>query len=277
MPGELISFAAEKALEVGIETIKEASEIAELGAIKPKEYGTLVRSRELPNAIQERIEKINSIENLRPGEFSTQFWETFQSKKLESNNLWLSLRPQEIAKDVAEYLCDNDITPNRWMSATIAERAKMLEKATHIISKELKLPESWQESIKPEVKFIPPEGDGITRAYASYSASFLHNGGVRINGIPELVVNELTLRGDYFQMMSTLYHEMIHIKQFASVDGINPAKEKDIRLLDLIEDMRKAPNGNSSRVEYLSSPFEAEAWAQGLYFKEMLKAVVLEM
>ena len=55
------------------------------------------------------------------------------------------------------------------------------------------------------------------------------------------------------------------------------AKEKDIRLLDLIEDMRKAPNGNSSRVEYLSSPFEAEAWAQGLYFKEMLKAVVLEM
>ena len=106
-------------------------------------------------------------------------------------------------------------------------------------------------------------------------ASPLANGGVEVTGIPKLVINASTLQLDYFNVMSTIYHEMIHIKQYASIDGVAPSKESDIRLLDLIADMRKEQSGNS-RVEYLSSPYEAEAWAQGLYFEEMLRAVVME-
>ena len=51
----------------------------------------------------------------------------------------------------------------------------------------------------------------------------------------------------------------------------------DTRLLDLIEELYKHGGKNpNSYVDYLSSPYEAEAWAQGLYFKKMLQAVMQE-
>ena len=104
----------------------------------------------------------------------------------------------------------------------------------------------------------------------------LNNGGVDIVGIPTLNVNLDYITDDYFEAMSTIYHEMIHMKQYASIDCVAPDLTTDSRLLDLIKDLKNNNGTPKTRVSYLHSPYEAEAWAQESYFKQMLEAVVLD-
>ena len=69
---------------------------------------------------------------------------------------------------------------------------------------------------------------------------------------------------------------MIHMKQYASIDCVAPGLTTDTRLLDLIQDLKANRGTPKSRVSYLHSPYEAEAWAQESYFKRMLEAVILD-
>lgn len=168
-------------------------------------------------------------------------------------------------------MLDYNITPWEWENAELEQRVNMLRKATEIIAKELNLPEKWIDEINP---IIVSEKEYA--AQASCTIIPLNNGGVGIIGTPKLTINLDCLTNDYFEAMSTVYHEMIHMKQYASIDCINPELTEDSRLLDLIDDLKTGDNDSASRVSYLCSPYEAEAWAQELYFKEMLEAVSME-
>lgn len=258
--GESIGLAVEKTAEAAV----TANDVAELGAVKPYGFGSLIKERFSSEVAQPQIDALYLSEfpqlNTRPN--------LFGSLSAEENQ-YLSLRYNVISKECSEYLCDYGITPWAWQDADLEQRMKMLEKATEIIGKELKLPQDWLQGIKP----VAVSGENC-KAQASCIAIQLNNGGFKIVGIPTLSVSTDCLTGDYFEAMETIYHEMIHMKQYASIDRVAPGSTTDTRLLDLIK-YWKTNNGTSKkRVDYLTSPSEADAWSQGLYFKEVLEAVI---
>lgn len=262
MIGEGIGLAAEKTAEAVI----TANEVAELGAVKPDGFGSLIKERFPSEVVQPRIDALYSSEfpllNTRMNLFGS-----FSVKE----NPYLSLRYNDISQECSEYLCDYGITPWAWKEATFEQRMDMLSKATEIIGKELKLPEDWIKGIRP----IAISGENYM-AQASCKVKLLNNGGVEIAGIPTLNVNPDYLTDDYLEAMATIYHEMIHMKQYASIDGVAPRVTTDSRLSDLIQDLKTNQGTPKSRVTYLHSPYEAEAWAQESYFKKMLEAVIMD-
>lgn len=259
---ESIGLAVEKTAEAAI----TAGDVAELGAIKPAGFGSLIKERFSSEVDQPQIDALYSSEfpqlNTRLNLFGP------LSVK---ENPYLSLRYNDISKECSEYLCDYDITPWAWRDANLEQRMEMLEKTAEIIGKELNLPEEWVRNIKP----IATSGESYI-AQASCRIRQLSNGGVDIVGIPTLSVNLDCLTDDYLEAMATIYHEMIHMKQYASINCVAPGLTTDTRLLDLIQDLKTNRGTPKTRVSYLHSPYEAEAWAQESYFKRMLEAVILD-
>lgn len=262
MIGESIGIAIEKAAETAI----TASEVAELGAIKPNGFGSLIKERFTSEITQQQIDGLYVSEF---PQLNTQL-NLFGPRIIEENP-YFSLRYNDISKDCSEYLCDYGITPWAWKEATIEQKMDMLGKTTEIIGKELNLPEEWIRDIKP----IAVSGEDYI-AQASCRVYPLSNGGVEIVGTPSLKVNINYLTDDYLEAMATVYHEMIHMKQYASIDCVAPGLTTDTRLLDLIKDLKANTGTPKTRVSYLHSPYEAEAWAQESYFKVMLEAVIRE-
>ena len=262
MIGESIGLAVEKTAKAAI----KASEVAELGAIKPNGFGSLIKERFPSEIAQSQIDGLYLSEfpqlNTRLNLFGS---------RIIKDNPYLSLQYNDVSKECSEYLCDYGITPWAWKEATFEQRMDMLGKATEIIGKELNLSEDWIKGIKP----IATSGEDYM-AQASCRVRPLLNGGVDIVGIPTLNVNLNYLTDDYLEAMSTIYHEMIHMKQYASIDCVAPGLTTDTRLLDLIKDLKTNNGTPKSRVSYLHSPYEAEAWAQESYFKKMLEAVILD-
>lgn len=262
MIGDSIGLAVEKTAEAAI----KASEVAELGAIKPNGFGSLIKERFPSEIAQPQIDGLYLSEFPQLNTGSNPF-----GLCIIKDNPYLSLQYNDVSKECSEYLCDYGITPWAWKEATFEQRMDMLGKATEIIGKELNLPEDWIKGIKP----IATSGEDYM-AQASCRVKPLPNGGVDIVGIPTLKVNLNYLTDDYLEAMSTIYHEMIHMKQYASIDCVAPGLTTDTRLLDLIKDLKTNSGTPKSRVSYLHSPYEAEAWAQESYFKKMLEAVILD-
>lgn len=258
--GKSIGLAVEKTAEAAI----TANDVAELGAIKPYGFGSLIKERFSSEAAQPQIDALYLSEF---PQLNTRL-NLFGSLSVEENQ-YLSLRYNDISKECSEYLCDYGITPWAWRDANLEQRMEMLEKATEIIGKELNLPQDWVQGIKP----IATSGESYI-AQASCITRQLNNGGVEIVGIPTLSINTDCLTGDYLEAMATIYHEMIHMKQYASINCVAPGLTTDTRLLDLIKDLKNNHGTPKTRVSYLHSPYEAEAWAQESYFKEMLAAVI---
>lgn len=253
-------------VKAGIKSAIKASEVADIGAIKPKGFGTLIRKSGIYGNVKKETKEA----------YLSGFPTVHKSIKLSNASKmlempYLSLRYNEVAKECSEYLFDYNITPQKWENANLEQRVSMLCEATEIMTRELELPEEWVDEINP----IIVSGKEY-EAQASCIIAPLDNGGVAVIGVPELTINQDCLKNDYFEAMSTVYHEMVHMKQYSSIDCINPELTEDSRLLDLIDDLKNRHNDSNSRVSYLFSPYEAEAWAQGLYFKEMLEAVSME-
>lgn len=259
----------EKVAEAGWEVITDAEKIAPLGSVKTPEYAALVKAMVGESLL---IKDVKSSELSASG-FRSMYFITGPDF---ANNRFLEMRPQEIAKNAAEALCDYHITPEQWNMASMDEKTKMITDAVYIIGQEMRLPNEWINSMEPSFMDIQPQNGSLTLAYAECRFYSFPDGSVHVAAGPELVINTKGLDRSYYEVMSTLYHEMVHIKQYASIDGLTPTPGTDFRLLDLIDHVRERSVGNSSRVSYLASPAEAEAWAQGLYFEEMLKAVVKE-
>lgn len=258
-----------KGIGVAIEKIAEAitaSEVAEFGAIKPDGFGSLIKERLSSEMMQPRVDSVYLSEFPRS---STRI-HLFDNYRFDENT-YLSLRYNEVAKECSEYLCDYGITPWAWQKATLEQRMDMLRTATKIIAKELNLPEEWIRGIEP---VAVSEEDYM--AMASCEIRSLNHGGVDIVGTPTLSVNIDYLTDDYLEAMATVYHEMIHMKQYASIDCVAPDLTTDSRLLDLIDELKTNNGTPKNRVSYLYSPYEAEAWAQESYFKKMLEAVILD-
>ena len=269
MLAKALNLIAKEAVEKVTETEITAKETADLGAIKPPGFGSLIRKRFSDTALSRSIDGLYSLESLQRNT-GIIFFKTYG----EAENPYLSLRYNEVAKECSEYLCDYGITPWAWKNAELAQRMDMVKTAVSIMADELRLPYEWAETLKP----IAVRGKDYMAA-ATCKAKVLSNGGVDIIGVPALEINVDYINDDFFSAISTVYHEMIHMKQYASIDGLAPKSTTDSRLLDLIKDIRAGDgsyNSSFSRVKYLSSPFEAEAWAQESYFKQMLNAVIKE-
>ncbi len=262
MIGESIGLVIEKTAAATV----TASEVADLGAIKPNGFGSLIKERFPSEVAQPQLDALYVSEF---PQLNTRLY-LFGPHTVKENP-YLSLRYNDISKECSEFLCDYGITPWAWQEATFEQRMDMLSKATRIIGKELNLPEDW---IK-DIKLITTSGEDYI-AQASCKVRPYNNGGVDIVGVPTLTVNLDYLTDDYLEAMATVYHEMIHIKQYASIDCVAPELTTDSRLLDLIQDLKTNQGTPKSRVSYLHSPYEAEAWAQEAYFKKMLTAVILD-
>ena len=126
MIGECVGLVVEKTAEAAI----TASDVAELGAIKPNGFGSLIKERFSSEVAQPQIDALYSSEfpqlNTRLNLFGT---------RIVKDNPYLSLRYNDISKECSEYLCDYGITPWAWKEATFEQRMDMLSKATEIIGK----------------------------------------------------------------------------------------------------------------------------------------------
>ena len=96
MIGESIGLAVEKAAEAAI----RASEVAELGAIKPDGFGSLIKERFPSEIAQPQIDGLYVSEfpqlniNLNPF-----------GPRITKDNPYLSLRYNDVSKECSEYLC----------------------------------------------------------------------------------------------------------------------------------------------------------------------------
>ena len=121
MIGESIGLAVEKTAKAAI----KASEVAELGAIKPNGFGSLIKERFPSEIAQSQIDGLYLSEfpqlNTRLNLFGS---------RIIKDNPYLSLRYNDISKECSEYLCDYGITPWAWKEATFEQRMDMLGKAT---------------------------------------------------------------------------------------------------------------------------------------------------
>ena len=260
MIGEGVGLVAEKTAEATI----TASEVADFGAIKPNGFGSLIRRHLTSEVVQQRLDALHTSEfpqfNLSLNSFDT---------CIVKERPYCSIRYNDISKECSEYLRDYGITPWVWKEATIKQKMNMLGKAIVIIGQEFDLPEEWMKEIKP----IGISGEDYI-AQASCKVSPLNSGGVNIVGIPTLKVDLVHLTDDYLEVMSSIYHEMIHIKQYASINCVDPGLTADLRLVGLIQDLKNNRGTPKRRVSYLYSPYEAEAWAQKSYFRRTLAAEV---
>lgn len=261
-----VGVFAGDALKKSAGVVIKASETAELGAVKPKGFGLLIRQRFPVEAAKRQIDGIYSMEfpqiNIRGNLLGP-------DKAAEGR--YPTLRYNETAKECSEYLCDYGITPWTWQEANPEQRMNMLKTAAQIMAKELRLPPEWVHNLNPAAV----SGKDYAAA-ASCRIGILDNGGVEILDTPALRVNADCLTDDYLEAMSAVYREMIHMKQYASVDGVIPGLTTDSRLLDLMNEMRASGGDYSSAASFLSSPHEAEAWAQSSYFKKTLQSIVKE-
>ena len=265
---ESVGVIAKEVVKKGAEMIIKSGEVAELGAIKPEGFGMLIKDRISDIIPREFTEGLNFSENPLIKGLS----EIFKAPK-ETENPYLSIRYNEVAKESAEYLFDYGITPWGWNQADIEGKKNMIETATRIISEEMGLPGEWVNEIKPV--FVE---EGRDEGSALVKVALLENGALKIEGNPIFKINERCFDKDFYDVMETIYHEMVHMKQYASIDGVVPETTTDHRLTDVIESIVQSvkEKGDGSYVEYISSPHESESWAQGLYFKEVLKAVMNE-
>ena len=121
MIGESIGLAIKKAAEAAI----DASEVAELGAIKPDGFGSLIKERFPSEIAQPQIDSLYLSEFPRLNISLNPF-----GPRIAKGNPYLSLRYNDISKECSEYLCDYGITPWAWQKATFEQRMDMLGKAT---------------------------------------------------------------------------------------------------------------------------------------------------
>lgn len=247
-------------------TVITANDVAELGAVKPIGFGSLVRKR--------RFSDTDPCETneLRSSAFSkANRWLNLFGKQKTEENPYLSLKYNEVSKECSEFLYDYGITPGAWKEAVPEQRMDMQKKAAQIMSKELSFPEEWTNSIE----LVAVHGEE-NKALAKCEVNHLSGGGIDVLGVPAIEVDVDHCTDDYFEAMYDIYHEMIHIKQLASVNRLSPTAATDPRLLDLINYFETGSPDHTSKVNYLSSPPEAEARVQALYFEQMLHAVVQE-
>ena len=160
---ESIAFAVEKTAE----TVIKASEVADLGTIKPDGFGSLVWRQPFTETVKPQMDGLHM--SWLP-ELNTRI-NLFNTKDTVENP-YLSLRYNEISKECSEYLCDYGITPGVWQKATLEQRMDMMKTAAKIMANELNLPGEWKNAVEP----IAVSGEGYMAA-ASCRIKLLDNGG----------------------------------------------------------------------------------------------------
>lgn len=247
--------------EKGTETVVNAADLAELGAVKPQGFGSLIRLK-----YPERTEGLHMDGSSFAGLSRGPLFSGLPGMQERDTASCLSLHCTEAAGECAEYLCDYGITPAAWREASAGTRMDMLNTAVRIMAEELSLPPEWARELT-----LSSVGAEENIAVASCRIRRLQNGGVEIVGVPELSVCPEQLTDDYFAVLSAVCREMIRMQQYASVNGVDPAAVTDARRLALIRDLNLRGGSFPGGARLLDSPYGAEAWAMQLYFQKRLQ------
>lgn len=125
--------ALDRSAELLNEVITDPHQIAELGSVKPKEYGSLMRNKLAGLGITNKTESLFS-EQL----FSENADDVHNDISGQSDEgIQLDYSPEELAQETADCLLDAGITAESWNSATLEEREKLLESTVAIMEKEM--------------------------------------------------------------------------------------------------------------------------------------------
>ena len=205
-----MSDALERVSELKKEVITDPMRIADFGAVKPKEYGSLIRQK-----LAEKHESVDT-DVMRRGTLSCEIGCSgldglASSADDTDGRTRLDYSADEIAGETADRLIDHGISAKNWKTASPEDRIHMIKKAIGIMRKALQLREDL---------LIPSDVDpnsyaiGLSVRPVSFSAVFRNGYAVEENGCAKYRVSAALHRSDYASAMSDMYFNMAMIKQF---------------------------------------------------------------
>lgn len=179
------------------------------------------------------------------------------------NALSLERRPEKMAYDVSARLINNGFTCENWTKCDVEGKSAMLKNALEIMAQEMMVPYNFG-SIDLKIKDIAGNYEGITWH------SILVNGNrtnYALTEVPNIEIDTSLVTDENFtKCIVTLYHEMIHVMQYAAgLEAVPYSQEVAYWRDNIINQERYKGNGYTS---YYTSPIESYAHAQdGLFLK----------
>lgn len=182
--------AINQSSELGNEVITDPHQIAELGSVKPKEYGTLMK-RKLSG-----LRQANHMESLFAEKlFCDSDISAFETEDLIREKVSEKVSPEyssrELAQETADSLADAGITAKCWESASLPEREKLLESAASIIEKQMQL---------------TPEQTGLSPLYGSKR---IDGSAVRYSG---LSAEQTSIESGYVANVTEVFYRLSRIR-----------------------------------------------------------------
>lgn len=170
-------------------------------------------------------------------------------------------RPEKMAFDVCSRLIEGGFNYESWIFSDIEGKKEMLKNALEIMSQELMVPYQCGEI---ELKFEDLEDcNGVT----DHSLVLDGAGSYRITETPTITLDiDKITNENFIQNMGTLFHEMLHVMQYAAALEPVPYTDDVIYWRDNI--VRRELYDGKGYTPYITSPLEAYAHAQTELFEK---------
>lgn len=132
------SDALDKVSELGNEVITDPHQIAELGSVKPKEYGSLMKKKLAEQRLSRQTESLFTKE-LISGDAADAAYLRGDLSGAGLEGVRQDYSSEELAQETADRLFDSGVTAENWERASHEERERMFESAAEIMEKEMRI------------------------------------------------------------------------------------------------------------------------------------------
>jgi len=189
--------------------------------------------------------------------------DTESRQKLET--LKFERRPENLTKDIVTRMYQDGLTPESWQRANYNERYEMLRKAADIMSQEMMIPDSVRSRLMLDVDQLEGNCNGATNKFITE----LPDGEIVMSDIPMVTIDvDRILLYDSSKAYTTLFHEMVHVLEEASVLE-NELWSEDVKYWK--DDILSYKGVPAKNVDYFTGAMEATAHMQdGLFEKVYL-------
>lgn len=173
-------------------------------------------------------------------------------------------RPEKMAFDVCSRLIEGGFNYQNWVLCDIEGKKEMLKNALEIMSQEMLIPYQFS-NINLEFKKLE-KANGEMVPFLRFKPG---TNQYEIIGSPTIRINTDVISDENFtQNMGTLFHEMLHIMQYAA--SIEPIPYTDDVAYWRDNIARRELYNGEGYTPYITSPIEAYAHAQTELFEKTL-------
>ncbi|MBR3975735.1 MAG: hypothetical protein IKJ88_07750 [Clostridia bacterium] len=170
-------------------------------------------------------------------------------------------RPEKMAFDICSRLIKGGFNYQNWSACDIEGKKEMLKNALEIMSQEMLVPYQYGDI---ELKFENLED---CSGFAAHSLIFTETDSYHIAETPTITLDIDKITNENFvKNMETLFHEMLHVMQYAATLEPVPYTDDVVFWRDNI--VREELYDGEGYTPYITSPIEAYAHAQTELFRK---------